>query len=694
MEPPLTLLINQLSPPSLIPTYIPSSQPISLTDPSPLPSPPREFHFSPTPNYPTPYGNVSLGSTLDLDISLENTGSQRNDVLGVRMMVECQGGSGRYRLGEVIHSNDSISTEGTEGTEPKEEVEEKVDKLSVLKYGERVGLQIDNEIKDLGLNVLIVSVAWETLEGRKTFQRFLKFNVIPPLSIKTRIQTPTNPNTLLSPTKREQVYLEILIQNVSGESMILSKVLLEPVQGLLSHSIQDENEGVMLLPEDIRQFLFVLFPSPSPEEGGERSTFPPSYPGGTILPLGRLDVTWLSGEYHLKGRLQTSTLNRRVPIPTTPAPAPPPKGFGGVLPARTLSSQSNATPGSPLATPNKDRLAGTLLAPSPIKGTIQKEEPDQWEYDLTLVENQDDVREYEVENRFSMGFKLGVRSTRYIHESERTTRKPSISDERKEDAGEDEDDVPLSRISSRVSTTTDVPPPPRIAIQYLTPLPPQVTAAAAAAAGPGGLQISILSPSRTNTPTPAPNDKRPFSPLSGPSRPMTPSSITSQLRQAQTQGLNSVANSPRSETRFQNATPVSFSNTTQQILQEEGENAEEVFPPSPYITTTRKSDGTEGIVNLGISLQILPTATLRKVLENTGQSYLLDTEGEPKKKYKWEVAFDFQLNFIAFHEGLFNLGGLRVLILEDEVASASEGEGRIDGRVGREWISLGDISIV
>jgi hypothetical protein len=40
-----------------------------------------------------------------------------------------------------------------------------------------VGLDVDSEMKDVGLNILIISVAWETAEGRKTFQRFLKFNV-------------------------------------------------------------------------------------------------------------------------------------------------------------------------------------------------------------------------------------------------------------------------------------------------------------------------------------------------------------------------------------------------------------------------------------------------------------------------------------------------------------------------------------
>ncbi|WWD02772.1 hypothetical protein V865_000814 [Kwoniella europaea PYCC6329] len=735
MEPPLTLIINKISPPSLIPSYLPSTTSISPTSPVPLPPPPREFHFSPTPNYPTPYGNVSLGSTLDLDVSLENTNVGKADVLGVRMMLECQGPGGRFRLGEVIHSNDndkskdgeqpsSSTSENIRGAQDKQEHEA----LPILRYGEKVNLKIDNEIKDLGVNVLIVSVAWETLEGRKTFQRFLKFNVIPPLSIKTRIQTPSNPNTLLSPTKREQVYLEILIQNVSGESMILSNVFLEPVKGLISNLTskeEEEKEKIILLPEDIRQFLFILSPSNAEDANTNtdtvsKSSFPPVYQPGTILPLGRLDVTWISGIYHLKGRLQTSTLNRRVPFPPTVTPAQQQQQQRGVLPARTLSSQSAIpTHGSPLSTPQKDRLganstnanANTLLAPSPIKGTLNTRdaegEDQQWEVDLTMI---DDQREFEVEKKFSMGFRLGVRSTNYIHEG--ATRRPSSisvpgpTEKKEEENDNDDDDVPLSRISSRVDQELPPPPAPRIAIQYLTPTP----SALATQQSVGGPQISVLSPSRTGNPlSPAPSsnaalvDRRPFTPLSntgagaGPSRPMTPSSLSGQLRQAQSQGLASNQGSPRISNRFGDGTPLSFNtttaNTNQIVLDDEQVEGQDVFPPSPYITNGAGAQKTNGIINLGNSLKLLEVKPLGKVIQNIGQlAYMMDNdqdEHEIKGKHKWEVEYKFDLDFIAFDQGLEDLGGLRILILDD----SGEGE-KIDGKVVKEYNSLGDIYIV
>ncbi|WWC93980.1 hypothetical protein V866_000818 [Kwoniella sp. B9012] len=736
MEPPLTLIIHRISPPSLIPSYLPSTTSISPTSPVPLPPPPREFHFSPTPNYPTPYGNVSLGSTLDLNVSLENTNAGKADVLGVRMMLECQGPGGRFRLGEVIHSNDDDNTK--DGEQPSSSTSENIqgaqdgqehEELSILRYGEKVNLEIDNEIKDLGVNVLIVSVAWETLEGRKTFQRFLKFNVIPPLSIKTRIQTPSNPNTLLSPTKKEQVYLEILIQNVSGESMILSNVFLEPVKGLISNLTskeEEEKEKIILLPEDIRQFLFILSPSDAEDANTNtdtvpKSSFPPKYQPGTILPLGRLDVTWLSGIYHLKGRLQTSTLNRRVPVPPTLTPAQQQRG---VLPARTLSSQSAIpTHGSPLSTPQKDRLganstnanANMLLAPSPIKGTLntrdKEEEDHQWEFDLTMT---DDQRESEVEKKFSMGFRLGVRSTKYTYEG--ASRRPSSisvpgpKEKKEEDDDVEDDDEPLSRISSRVDQELPPPPSPRIAIQYLTLTP--TPSAPATQQSVGGPQISVLSPSRTGNPlSPAPSsnatlvDRRPFTPLSntgavaGPSRPMTPSSISSQLRQAQSQGLGlaSTQNSPRVGNRFGDGTPLSFNtnsaNINQIVLDDEQVEGQDVFPPSPYITNGAGTQKINGIVNLGNSLKLLEVKPLGKVIQNIGQlAYMIDNdedEHEIKGKLEWEVEYKFDLEFMAFDQGLFDLGGLRILILDD----SGEGE-KIDGKVVKEYNSLGDVYIV
>lgn len=81
------------------------------------------------------------------------------------MMLEVQGPNGRYRLGEIVHTNDDDTKPTEEGQEPEMDV------------GGYVDMDVGGEMKDVGVNLLICSVAWETDGGRKTFQRFFKFNV-------------------------------------------------------------------------------------------------------------------------------------------------------------------------------------------------------------------------------------------------------------------------------------------------------------------------------------------------------------------------------------------------------------------------------------------------------------------------------------------------------------------------------------
>ncbi len=92
----------------------------------------------------------------------------------MKMMIEIQSPGERYRLGEVVHAKKEVGEKtSTSGGEAVEDV----GKLSALGIAEMVDMEVASEMKELGLHVLICSVAWETLDGRRTFQRFLKFNV-------------------------------------------------------------------------------------------------------------------------------------------------------------------------------------------------------------------------------------------------------------------------------------------------------------------------------------------------------------------------------------------------------------------------------------------------------------------------------------------------------------------------------------
>ena len=224
---------------------------------------------------------------------------------------------------------------------------------------------------------------------------------------------------------RDRLYLEILAQNVGLEGMVFDNVFLEPVNGLIStfggklprltsvegnvvdnglndsDLVQDSNRteeinnetreegipvenvdssigGKTLLPGETRQYLFVLTPSPTSSSTstdettdasvGEKdiqsipkSTFPSVHAPGTIIPLGRLDLTWRSGPSHDPGRLQTSTLNRRIPV-------------------------------APLAPINHSRSEGLKQG--------------DWEFDLVVL----DRRHVSVEDDFKLNLRLGIRT--------------------------------------------------------------------------------------------------------------------------------------------------------------------------------------------------------------------------------------------------------------------------------------------
>lgn len=80
-------------------------------------------------------------------------------------MCEIQSPGGRFRLGEAIHGVNEGEEEGPETG------------LKELGLGESVKLDVEAEVKELGSAVVIVSAAWETEDGRRTLQRFFKYNV-------------------------------------------------------------------------------------------------------------------------------------------------------------------------------------------------------------------------------------------------------------------------------------------------------------------------------------------------------------------------------------------------------------------------------------------------------------------------------------------------------------------------------------
>ena len=509
------------------------------------------------------------------------------------------------------------------------------------------------------------------------------------MAIKTRINVPTNPNSALDLVKREQVFLEIQMKNISLEGMMFDKIFMETIRGLSSRSIEsstkeskdvaEDVEKTTLMPGDTRQHSFILSPNaqtgptaspvdpsssiptspapndlPDPSESPPkvkilpRSTFPPTYPPGSILPLGRLDVSWRSGPAHDPGRLQTSTLNRRAPPGPLLTLPPNPASAGPSSPPLTQGDWSNDA-----------RLDDA------------KEEM-RWEFDLVVLDI--DRTGVDVDHEFSMKLRLAIRS-------------PSIDDD--EDT---EPEPPPSLYLGIQYLSHPAPAPTKLLLGLTYPISPQSRSSTPSVRGPAGLSDTPVSRSSTTVP-PAPTLSR-SSTMGGPSsRSFTPysniaspdqsaSPITNQLRRAVNQSIQSHTPPPMHHAAFP------------QAPMEDSPRAS--FPPPPLLSasimSTEMQNGTQTtdppplmsgrVLHLGSSLVLLKPKEWTFVEEATGVTYT-DPIAPVRR---WEATHEVTWRFLALDEGLADLGGLRALVMEDESG--------LRGMTGREWESLGDVWVV
>ena len=113
------------------------------------------------------------------------------------------------------------------------------------------------------------------------------------------------------------MFLEIHIQNLTQDAMWLERMHLECADGWKAQDanmMDGEDEigkesifaGSMALmqPQDMRQYVYILSPT-------QLAVFPVSHQPGSIVPLGRLDISWRAS-FGEPGRLLTSVrlLNR------------------------------------------------------------------------------------------------------------------------------------------------------------------------------------------------------------------------------------------------------------------------------------------------------------------------------------------------------------------------------------------------
>ncbi|KAJ9094426.1 hypothetical protein QFC21_005965 [Naganishia friedmannii] len=257
---------------------------------------------------PEAVGTISLGESFRSIITLSNDSA--SPVRAPRIIAEIQTNTRKVEVTRM---------EGTHG---------------VLEKDAHLETIVEWEMQELGMTVLSVTVSYETSAGPREFTRYYKFNVTAPLAIKTKTHLPSAVNALFSPTVRERVYLEVVIQNIINTPIAFTSINFLPVPGITvveappstSYQVEDderkstllstfEGPAELLQPGNTRQLLYVLAPAPRPEFP-KSSLFLPHFTPGQMLPLGKLDLSW-NGPYGESGHLMTSVLGRRAP-PVSP----------------------------------------------------------------------------------------------------------------------------------------------------------------------------------------------------------------------------------------------------------------------------------------------------------------------------------------------------------------------------------------
>ncbi|KAI0048223.1 DUF974-domain-containing protein [Auriscalpium vulgare] len=311
---------------------------LSLQGGTPLPGHPKTLrdltNASTLLTLPSSFGAIQLGETFSGALAVNNESAAAVD--GVVLRVEMQTATNKALLAEIGGPTFSLTA---------------ADTLETV---------VGHEIKELGQHVLACTVTYQLPPGARrpagpvtesddnsslqTFRKFYKFAVTNPLSVKTKVHIPRSPSAVLSPAERSRVFLEVHIQNLTQEPMWFERMIFEPAPGWLA---QDANllsapkatgesifsgSTAMMQPQDARQYLYSLTEVESP-------AFPVRHAPGTVIGLGRLDISWRSS-FGEPGRLLTSMLSRRIPL-IQPTQAPRQQQPASALPLHLQRAAGN-----------------------------------------------------------------------------------------------------------------------------------------------------------------------------------------------------------------------------------------------------------------------------------------------------------------------------------------------------------------
>ena len=257
---------------------------------------------------PVAFGNIYLGETFTSYLCLSN--ESPTPVADFTFKAELQTGKERFTLADTGTKSLNPTTKTMESLMPHQSAE----------------FMLHHEIKELGIHILVCSVHYQPASlpstaysskdtQKKFFRKFFKFQVLNPLSVKTKLHS----------MDQGVVYLEIQVQNLATISLDVQRLELKPSSGFRATSLQEPNGedtsikdvfgGQLLQPQDIRQYLFILKPS-NPQDRLLRS----------MTDLGYLDISWRT-TLGQPGHLETAPLIRKEypisPVEVTPPEVPP-----------------------------------------------------------------------------------------------------------------------------------------------------------------------------------------------------------------------------------------------------------------------------------------------------------------------------------------------------------------------------------
>lgn len=708
---PLSLKVMRISRPSLASHWTPffSSSPsfsahstasaLSLQGTNPLTGHPKTLRdltqASPLLTLPSAFGAIQLGETFSCVLSVNNEVETPVDAVSAK--VEMQTSSSKVALADVTAG-------GTEGSQS-----------GTLNIGDSLELSVACEIKELGQHVLACTVTYRTPPGMRpatsgssnandpflqTFRKFYKFTVTNPLSVKSKVHVPHSPSALLSRDEREKVFLEVHVQNLTQGPLWFESIRLDPVDGwnVTDTNISDDESGkslfsgsmALMSPQDLRVYVYILTPK---KISSATSVLVPPSPG-TVIPLGRLDISWRSsmGE---PGRLLTSVLSRRIPLPppsvVIPPSALPPYLQKGTLPnvprARSPSLQQtpqsissgtappqrpasplkrSTTPGPPMHSMSLPMAPNASVPSLPLLPGQPPSRPDV-EVDLVLIERPDKATVY-MEKSFSLRFSLAISAILPSNAPDLLGQEKPPKSRQLTFAVQHTIPIPQPEVQGTpvVNSSTPIQAPRRLKKTMSFDTVSSTPGVHSPASRTGS--IDVLTPRRVMSPPPSSAGAQGPVPTSGGESYVTsPSSAGTRPAGAVTVGglterLRRVALSEALGIQ-ENRGWEAFGDD------DEAESSAAVRLPAPYSNLAPGSnDSKAGRVQFsGPSAIILPPVTLAHSSSLESSS----SEGNGHSA-RGEACVEFSLSFLPREQGFARIGGLRVLLVEDREQQISE----------------------